>query len=679
MSVLDTSTPTAPSITSITENSSGGINASEASDGTPVIVSLASTGAISGDTLTINWGGQTVNYTLTGTDIQNGSVTVTVPAATISSQGNGTFNVTAKLTDGAGNVSANSANLSVTVDTVANAPTLSLATDSGNSGSDRVTNVGTVNVSGLESGATWQYSTDGGTNWTAGSGSSFTLSGDGAKSVIVRQTDAAGNTSSNSSAFAFTLDTQATAPTLSLATDSGGSGSDKITNVGTVNVSGLESGAAWQYSTDGGTNWTTGSGSSFTLSGDGAKSVIVRQTDAAGNTSSNSSAFAFTLDTQATAPTLSLATDSGGSGSDKITNVGTVNVGGLESGAAWQYSTDGGTNWTTGSGSSFTLSGDGAKSVIVRQTDAAGNTSSNSSAFAFTLDTQATAPTLSLATDSGGSGSDKITNVGTVNVGGLESGAAWQYSTDGGTNWTTGSGSSFTLSGDGAKSVIVRQTDAAGNTSSNSSAFAFTLDTQATAPTLSLATDSGGSGSDKITNVGTVNVGGLESGAAWQYSTDGGTNWTTGSGSSFTLSGDGAKSVIVRQTDAAGNTSSNSSAFAFTLDTQATAPTLSLATDSGGSGSDKITNVGTVNVGGLESGAAWQYSTDGGTNWTTGSGSSFTLSGDGAKSVIVRQTDAAGNTSSNSSAFAFTLDTQATAPTLSLATDSGSSGRQPHQ
>ena len=66
-----------------------------------------------------------------------------------------------------------------------------------------------MNVGGLESGATWQYSTDDGANWTAGSGSSFTLAGDGAKSVIVRQTDAAGNASSNSSTLNFTLDTTA--------------------------------------------------------------------------------------------------------------------------------------------------------------------------------------------------------------------------------------------------------------------------------------------------------------------------------------------------------------------------------------------------------------------------------------------------------------------------------------
>ena len=56
---VDTVAPTAPSITSITENSGGGINAGEASNGTPVVVGLTGTGAVAGNTLTVNWGSQT--------------------------------------------------------------------------------------------------------------------------------------------------------------------------------------------------------------------------------------------------------------------------------------------------------------------------------------------------------------------------------------------------------------------------------------------------------------------------------------------------------------------------------------------------------------------------------------------------------------------------------------------
>ena len=49
-------------------------------DGTTVVVGLAGTGAAAGDTLTINWGSQTVTYTLLAADISGNSATVTVPS-----------------------------------------------------------------------------------------------------------------------------------------------------------------------------------------------------------------------------------------------------------------------------------------------------------------------------------------------------------------------------------------------------------------------------------------------------------------------------------------------------------------------------------------------------------------------------------------------------------------------
>ena len=111
-----------------------------------------------------------------------------------------------------------------------------LASDSGIAG-DGITNVGIVNVLGLDAGATYQYSVNDGA-FVPATGSSFTLTGDGPKTVLVVQTDGVGNISGNAS-LTFRLDTAAAAPTLALATDSGVAG-DGITKVGTVNVSGLE-------------------------------------------------------------------------------------------------------------------------------------------------------------------------------------------------------------------------------------------------------------------------------------------------------------------------------------------------------------------------------------------------------------------------------------------------------
>ena len=92
------SAPAAP-VLSVPESSGGGINASEASDGTTVAVNLAGTGAIAGDTLALNWGSQIILYTLTAKSPRyplNGA-SLTVPAGSITAQGDGTFGVAAGL------------------------------------------------------------------------------------------------------------------------------------------------------------------------------------------------------------------------------------------------------------------------------------------------------------------------------------------------------------------------------------------------------------------------------------------------------------------------------------------------------------------------------------------------------------------------------------------------------
>ncbi|WP_260923464.1 hypothetical protein [Novosphingobium sp. 9] len=131
---------------------------------------------------------------------------------------------------------------SVTVDVSAAAPTPALESDTGTSASDHVTSDGTVVVSGLEDGASYEYSTDGGTTWVAGTGTSFTLGEGTYADVQVRQSDAAGNVSAAASLGAVTVDTSAAAPVVALASDTGTSNSDGITSDGTVTVSGLEDG-----------------------------------------------------------------------------------------------------------------------------------------------------------------------------------------------------------------------------------------------------------------------------------------------------------------------------------------------------------------------------------------------------------------------------------------------------
>ncbi|WP_336605417.1 tandem-95 repeat protein [Stutzerimonas stutzeri] len=116
-------------------------------------------------------------------------------------------------------------------------------------------------------------------------------------SASVSHTDAAGNTGSAEADHTYAVDTQVAAPTVALQIDSGASGSDGITNSGGLNISGIETGATVEYSTDGGNNWS----SSFTP-GEGNNTVSVRQTDVAGNTS-GATTVRFVLDTLAPAIT----------------------------------------------------------------------------------------------------------------------------------------------------------------------------------------------------------------------------------------------------------------------------------------------------------------------------------------------------------------------------------------
>lgn len=170
-------------------------------------------------------------------------------------------------TDLAGNVGPNTpynASLNV-VTTLPTAPNAKLANDTGISATDGITNDGTVLVSNVPAGSTWQYSVDGGKTWINGTGSSF-VTPEGNHVVEVRSVDVAGNNSTPTIVGSITVDTtKPTAPTVKLENDTGANPNDGITSDGTVLVSNVPTGSTWSYSTDGGKTWNKGSGSSFDL------------------------------------------------------------------------------------------------------------------------------------------------------------------------------------------------------------------------------------------------------------------------------------------------------------------------------------------------------------------------------------------------------------------------------
>jgi hypothetical protein len=117
----------------------------------------------------------------------------------------GSNTIKMKIVDAAGNAKEVASQAYVLDETLPVAPTFALESDTGSSGSDLVTSNAKIIVSGIEADATWEYSTDSGTNWAAGTGTNFSLplpnlpaaqtATFAADSIQVKQTDSVGNVS----------------------------------------------------------------------------------------------------------------------------------------------------------------------------------------------------------------------------------------------------------------------------------------------------------------------------------------------------------------------------------------------------------------------------------------------------------------------------------------------------
>ena len=738
---IDTTAPATPRAPVLAAASDSGASNT---DGVTRVTTPTITGTAEAGSLVTLY--DTNGTTVLGTAVATGgvwSITTTTLAA-------GAHSLTTKVTDIAGNTSAASQVLAITIDTTAPAappaPALAAASDSGASNSDRLTNITTPTITGTaEAGSlVTLYDTDGttvlGTTVATGGVWSITSStlAAGAHSLTVKSTDIAGNTSAASPALAISIDTTAptapAAPVLALASDSGASNSDGVTSVTTPVITGTaEAGSlVTLYDTDGttvlGTTVATGGVWSITSSalGEGAHSLTVKATDVAGNTSNASGALTITIDTAApvvpATPVLSLASDTGASDSDGVTSITTpVITGTAEAGSlVTLYDTDGttvlGTAVATGGVWSITSStlAVGAHSLTVKATDISGNTSAASPALAITIDTTApsapAAPVLSAASDSGASNSDGVTRITTPTVSGTaEAGSlVTLYDTDGttvlGTTVATGGVWTITSSalGQGVHSLSVKATDVGGNTSTASAGLLISIDTTApaapAAPALAAASDSGASNADGITRITTpVITGTAEAGSlVTLYDTDGttvlGTAVATGGVWSITSStlAAGTHSLTIKATDIAGNTSNASAALSITIDTTApatvAAPVLAPASDNGVSNGDGITSVNRPTITGrAEAGSTVTlYDTDGVTvlgTATTGVNGDWritsSLLADGVHSLTVKATDAAGNTNTASAPLTVTIDTSApaapAAPVLAPASDNGAS------
>ncbi len=416
------------------------------------------------------------------------------------------------------------------------APTLALANDTG-TGGDLITSDATLSITTTEPGGTFEYRLNGG-DWV----SAPPAAAQGANTIEVRHTDAAGNLGPAGS-LAFTFDSIApTTPTIALDSDTGTAG-DLISSVGTYTTTFGEAGGLMEYRLNGG-DWVTTAPAPV----EGPNVVDARQTDIAGNVSEVGS-LSFTLDTIAPAvPTVTLTTDTGTVG-DLITSDGAYTVTPAEAGGTVEYRLNGGA-WLTSTPAAV----EGTNLIESRQTDTAGNIGAVGS-LTFTLDTVAPAvPTLTLTTDTAIVG-DFITSAGAYTMTPAEAGGTVEYRLNGGA-WLTTAPATV----EGANLIEARQTDTAGNIGVIGS-LSFTLDTIApTAPAVALDNDTGTAG-DLITFDGNYTGTPTEAGGTVEYRLNGGA-WTTTEPAAV----EGTNLIEVRQTDTAGNVGAIG-ALTFTLDT----------------------------------------------------------------------------------------------------------------
>lgn len=140
-------------------------------------------------------------------------------------------------------------------------------------------------------------------SWLSFDAQSLTFSGRSASTgvISVRVTASDGSLDAHSDFQIKAISTLAT-PTLQLQADTGTSSTDGITNNGMVLVSGLEFGATWQYSTNNGSTWVTGTGNSFSLAPGTYVSGAVQIKQSLSNVTTSAGSLASDVDVDTAAP-----------------------------------------------------------------------------------------------------------------------------------------------------------------------------------------------------------------------------------------------------------------------------------------------------------------------------------------------------------------------------------------
>ena len=700
---VDTVAPDTPVFDAVGGQPNGGF----ITDATPTV---GGTG-VNGETVIVYNNGVEVGRV----DVVNGEWSLVLPQQT-----DGLLNITVAAVDAAGNVSALSPVVSVTLDTVApEIPVISAVADSQLSNNVLYTKDGTptltgtsepgttviVSVDGNPSGVPVTIQPDGSWSWTAG-----TTLPDGPHTFTVSSVDPAGNTSGNSAPLSVTVDTAAPADPINMA----------LAQEGTPLTGNAEAGSTITVKDSGGTvigTGVVGSDGSFSIALSPAQldptTLTVNATDAAGNASAGVP-FVVT-DSSLELPQVPVITaivddvdPVTGDVKGKTTNdttptlTGTAEAGSLitiyQDGSATPLTTvtaDGSGNW------SYTPAalGEGLHTFEVTAT-LNGATSGRSPAASVTVDLTAPGtPTIGAVIDDVGPGTGPLTSGQTTNdnqptltgtgaVGDTISIYNNGVLLDSVVIGNTGTWS-YTTSplAEGNNVLTIRETDPAGNQSGPSAGFTVVVDSVSATPVITNVTDNVGNAATTVvsgseTNDATPTLSGTADANSVVTIFDGGTqiavvtadNNGTWTFTPDTALGEGSHSFTVRATDPQGNVSAISAPWSVVVDlTAPTVPTLDTVNDNvpggvtGNLTSGQVTNDSTPTISGTGLAGSTIHIMNNGTqigtavvdvsgNWTF---TPTTPLGDGSYSLRAYATDAAGNASANSSVFAFTIDTAA--------------------
>ncbi|OQD47688.1 adhesin [Enterobacter cancerogenus] len=700
---VDTVAPDVPVFDAVGGQPNGGT----ITDATPTV---GGTG-VNGETVIVYNNGLEVGRV----DVVNGEWSFVLPQ-----QPDGLLNITVAGVDAAGNVSALSPVVSVTLDTLApEIPVISAVADSLLSNNQLYTQDGTptltgtgepgttviVSVNGTPSAVTVTVQPDGTWSWTADA----TLP-DATYTFTVSSSDPAGNISGSSEPVSVTVDTVAPADP----------GNMSLPDEGTPLTGTGEEGSTITVKDSGGTvigTGVVGSDGSFSIALSPAQldptTLTVTATDAAGNASADVPFIVTDSPLELPqVPVITAIVDDvdpvTGDVKGKTTNDTTPTLTGTaEAGSVITIYQDGSTTPLTtvtadGSGNwSYTPDalGEGLHTFEVTAT-LNGATSGRSPAASVTVDlTAPDTPTIGSVIDDVGPVTGPLTSGQTTNdnqptltgtgavgdtISIYNNGVLLDSVVVGNTG--TWSYTTPTLP-EGNNVLTIRETDPAGNQSGPSADFTLVVDSVSTTPVITSVTDNAGNTATPVasgseTNDATPTLSGTADANSIVTIFDGATQIAVvtadGTGAwSFTPETalvEGPHAFTVQATDPQGNLSLVSAPWSVVVDlTAPTVPTLDTVSDNvpggvtGNLTSGQATNDNTPTISGTGQPGSTIYIMNNGTQLGTaivdGTGSwSFTPTtplDDGSYSLRAYATDAAGNASANSSVFVFTVDTAA--------------------